>query len=157
MAYLGLAQNNAVYCDCGNERKVKYDQLVSRKYKAWRCGPYCLLDSGKSARNDVIRTYKHDAAKSNREFKLSEKQLDRLFKSNCFYCGREPSNCRKVKKNNGEFVYNGIDRFDNEKGYIPGNVKPCCWECNYAKGRTHGKQFLTWVQRISNHQRKNKC
>lgn len=29
---------------------------------------------------------------------------------------------------------NGIDRVDNDKGYVPGNVSPCCWVCNIAKG-----------------------
>ena len=28
----------------------------------------------------------------------------------------------------------GIDRLDHFKGYIVGNVVPCCWDCNARKG-----------------------
>jgi hypothetical protein len=28
---------------------------------------------------------------------------------------------------------NGIDRYDNKKGYILENIRPCCGECNYMK------------------------
>lgn len=28
----------------------------------------------------------------------------------------------------------GIDRVDNQYGYVQGNCAPCCWPCNKAKG-----------------------
>jgi len=39
----------------------------------------------------------------------------------CFYCG--------IKG------LIGVDRIDNSKGHIEGNMLPCCKECNYSRGR----------------------
>lgn len=43
----------------------------------------------------------------------------------CHYCGG-PLNETAV----------GLDRMDNSKGYVLGNVVPCCKECNEIKGDT---------------------
>ena len=32
------------------------------------------------------------------------------------------------------FVYNGIDRVDNSKGYTLNNILVCCYDCNTKKG-----------------------
>ena len=46
-----------------------------------------------------------------------------------------------VKANRCQFCSNelpkrgyGVDRLDNVKGYLVGNVAPCCWDCNTRKG-----------------------
>ena len=33
-----------------------------------------------------------------------------------------------------EGTHGGLDRLDNSRGYIPGNVVSCCVECNVARG-----------------------
>jgi hypothetical protein len=33
----------------------------------------------------------------------------------------------------GKYVYNGIDRLDNTKGYTIDNIVPCCYKCNVLK------------------------
>lgn len=43
----------------------------------------------------------------------------------CYLCGKETTN---------EHI-NGIDRIDNEIGYIDGNCLPCCGDCNYMKNK----------------------
>lgn len=35
----------------------------------------------------------------------------------------------------------GIDRLDNQIGYVPGNCVPCCASCNSKKGRLEGLGF----------------
>jgi hypothetical protein len=41
--------------------------------------------------------------------------------------------------------YNGIDQVVPCVGYRPGNVLPCCFFCNRAKGNVSLKEFLPWV------------
>ena len=61
-----------------------------------------------------------------------------LVKKSCMWCGASP------KEANGM----GIDRIDNEKGHVTGNLEPCCSGCNMARGsRTH-EEFKSWLARI---------
>lgn len=53
---------------------------------------------------------------------LTREQYEDLVSKPCHYCGF------KI-----ETVIGGLDRLDNSKGYIFGNVVPCCFECNVAR------------------------
>ena len=56
----------------------------------------------------------------------------------CYLCGRLPSG--------------GIDRVDSEEGYdTPGNTRPCCSDCNYAKRALPLQYFLSQAARIVQH------
>jgi hypothetical protein len=55
----------------------------------------------------------------------------------CFYCGEFA--------NNG---FHGIDRYDNTKGYIVSNIKPCCSRCNIMKNDMHVQAFIDKVKII---------
>jgi 5-methylcytosine-specific restriction endonuclease McrA len=65
----------------------------------------------------------------------------------CHYCGLPPYTVSHRKKDQA-FVYTGIDRVDNEKGYTPDNVVPCCGVCNFMKGKLGLEQFLAQIKRI---------
>jgi hypothetical protein len=54
---------------------------------------------------------------------------------------------------NGEYLYNGLDRVDNTKGYIISNIVSCCGQCNRAKGILSQEEFLQWLKRASNYQK----
>jgi hypothetical protein len=47
-----------------------------------------------------------------------------------------------------EYTYSGIDRLDNNIGYVSGNCVPCCSVCNYAKRDMTVDQFKNWIKRI---------
>jgi len=51
------------------------------------------------------------------------------------------------------YIYNGLDRIDNEKGYLLDNVTPCCKICNQAKHALSLDDFLAWCQRLINFQK----
>lgn len=51
----------------------------------------------------------------------------------------------------GQFLYNGIDRLDNRRGYTVKNSVPCCTLCNYKKGNQSADEFLTWVRKVATH------
>jgi hypothetical protein len=49
--------------------------------------------------------------------------LEEKTKESCYLCGKEENETHK----------NGIDRFDNTKGYTEENIRSCCVSCNYMK------------------------
>lgn len=86
---------------------------------------------------------------------LSFEEFLRLSQKSCVYCGTAPSNitnwylsCIKNKPytsqyliDNGNFVYNGLDRIDNTKPHHTNNVVPCCFNCNRAKNDMSLSEF----------------
>jgi len=50
-----------------------------------------------------------------------------------------------------QICYSGLDRVDSSRGYVHGNVVPCCGECNYAKQDLSVDDFLASVARIQAH------
>lgn len=79
----------------------------------------------------------------------------------CFYCGVLPSNRQNIyatdkkasefARNNGWFVYNGIDRLDSTKDHSdPTNCVPCCKWCNYAKSNKPLEEFRAHIIRLHN-------
>ena len=78
--------------------------------------------------NSKSTNYKHyvlNAARRKIEFNLDKKTFLYLIHHNCYLCG---------KKTDDEHQ-NGIDRVDNNKGYILENVQPCCGNCNFIKNK----------------------
>lgn len=123
----------------------------SKHYRRWyRYGDVKdrSLPAGKAARNGVVAFYKKGAEKRGLQWDVDDLTLDILFRSDCFYCGMPPSNKYGSEKLNGDFIYSGIDRVDNNKGYILGNVVPCCAKCNTAKGTMDMDEFISHFQRV---------
>ena len=67
--------------------------------------------------------YKRRANNKSLLFELTNDEYVELIAGNCYLCGRDGS----------DDLTNGIDRIDNNLGYIMSNVKPCCGSCNYIK------------------------
>lgn len=89
-------------------------------------------------------------------WELSRQEALEIGRSNCIYCGSEPSNeqafvrvsqGKKHRIKCGE-KFNGIDRIDSSIGYRKSNVVPCCIQCNKAKLDYPLKDFLSWVSRV---------
>lgn len=101
-------------------------------------------------------SYKYASTRHNRikrEFSLTIEQFEKLIYSNCYYCDKEPSNTKKLGRNKfikREIKYNGIDRIDNNIGYLSNNVVTCCWICNQSKADFNQKEFLNWIKMIYN-------
>jgi hypothetical protein len=66
---------------------------------------------------------KSTASRRGLEWGLSFEVFEDFCKQVCHYCHFENSNTVGV----------GLDRLDNSKGYILGNVVPCCGECNVVR------------------------
>lgn len=123
-------------CDCGVEKWVESAYLLNGHTKS--CG--CLgietrkKADGISGLNAVIRGYKKNAEKRNLAWCLSDEDVKEITQGKCFYCESLPSNeIKSHVSRHGKYVYNGIDRLDNSKGYEKGNVVTCCYKCNVLK------------------------
>ncbi len=145
------------HCDCGVRIIVPGSRL--RHGGAKSCGCLRKLPKGQAAFNTLLRNIKYSAKARGHEWSLSKDFVLKLNSQPCHYCGIAPKQKiaeLKTRKCNGEYLYNGIDRLDNAKGYIPGNVVPCCGTCNRAKFTMPKSVFLTWIHRVY-HYRMLKC
>lgn len=120
-------------CDCGSQKIIRKSTVIRGKLDHCGCkSTFKYLNNGKSASfNFLYKNYKSSAEKRYLDFSLSYAEFEALIYQNCYYCGIEPQNHFKHK--NIDITYNGIDRIDNTKGYILGNVRTACANCNRAK------------------------
>lgn len=85
--------------------------------------------------------YKRRALKKGRAFELTPENFTQLINSDCHYCGEAPRKC-------SDGVRNGVDRVNNDLGYIYTNVISCCTGCNRMKGKSTYEEFLEKCRRI---------
>lgn len=159
LTVLGLAGRRPVrwkcLCECGTEKVIEGNNLRNHSTKS--CG--CLnrerisLPHGEASFNDLLGTYKRNASSKQLEFTLTKDEFRELTSSNCFYCGAGPSTPFTHNRYNSYYIYNGIDRVDNNKGYTKENSVPCCFMCNYSKGKLSQEEFLSWIRRLCNYWR----
>lgn len=141
-------------CDCKTDKNdtsiVHAGSLTSGHSQS--CG--CIsreretLPYGQSSFNRLLRNYKRHAKERNFEFLLTEDQFRSLTQQECYYCGKLPGKTMFAEHNNGDYIYNGIDRLDSSKGYFIGNVVPCCKTCNTAKMAMPEEEFYQWVESV---------
>jgi 5-methylcytosine-specific restriction endonuclease McrA len=150
IACLGIWHRNKRWiceCSCGNISTVSSSDLLG--YKIQSCGCNWIREPGAAARDDVISEYKRGALKRGHSWGLTTADFHRLSQLPCRYCGISPSTRTKLPRTNGQFVYNGLDRVDNLRGYELTNVVTCCRTCNRAKWTMSAEEFVTWARRVS--------
>lgn len=149
-------------CDCGKEHITAGYSLKRDEVKS--CGCLKVEQSKKTVKyaqrakklpdgiaefNTLLSRYKQQSSDRGLPFNINAEDFRELIKSNCHYCGIEP--LQKARSNNintTPYVYNGIDRKDNTKGYELDNCVPCCYICNRAKRELSYDQFMEWINRI---------
>lgn len=109
------------------------------------------LGNGIASFNSLYGSYKRGARLRGLMFDITKDEFRELTSADCHYCGLPPSNHYQCPTCVGDYTYNGVDRVDNSKGYIHGNVVPCCTYCNRSKNNQSEEQFLEWVQRVYHH------
>lgn len=146
-------------CDCGNTKSMFKSRVVSGKTISCGCktaeliaisNKKRLLPFGQVAINRVLEGYKYNAKKRNLTFELTRENFIKITTQNCFYCNMEPSNLCKAPntQDQGDFIYNGVDRIDNTIGYTESNCVPCCKVCNFGKNNMSLHEFTAWINRI---------
>lgn len=89
----------------------------------------------------------------------SFEQFLKLSQLDCYYCGSPPSNktnktvkgSSQKQKEEGVFIYNGLDRLDSSQGHTVTNVVPCCCTCNLMKKDMSVDEFLAHIKKISSY------
>lgn len=145
-----------VRCRCGT--------IAVRTYGELRCGrsPSCGCKSKQRSIETVWRQLYDKIKRRGWDFHLTLSQLRAVTQLPCVYCGKEPSNIFRLKYNDGggykrgvdpsmEIRWSGLDRVDSTKGYVYGNVVPCCGECNGMKSNLPLDVFLALIERIRLH------
>jgi hypothetical protein len=136
------------YCP-GCDKDIAVDEFVRNKGRPDGLGPYCKVchvgqndpnspNLSPKRKRDTLKQRKISARKPNRRFSVAKSQAKKrghnwdltleqwislVVNKRCTYCSGkiEPTG-------------SGLDRMDNDKGYIFGNVTPCCKICNWIKG-----------------------
>ena len=144
-------------CSCGNFTKVLGDCLRNGDTKSCgcfrrkTCGENHMLPIGEASFNSVYSNIRKRARKRNLLWALTKEQVKHLTKQNCYYCGVRPQQISHNRNLRGDYIYNGLDRVDNSKGYTSDNVVPCCVICNKAKLTMTTEEFKAWICRIYEH------
>lgn len=152
-----LSMSWVCQCECGSIKEYHVSNLTGgvkalAMGKVFSCGCKSSLPFGVSASKAAYRNYRINAKSRGYEFRITWEEFLDITKNNCHYCGTPPKNkigaTTPTKRGNGYYVYNGMDRMDNDEGYNLNNVVPCCRRCNRAKDVMGREEFLAWVKRI---------
>ncbi|HXN74978.1 MAG TPA: hypothetical protein VN855_00615 [Candidatus Acidoferrum sp.] len=163
-------------CECGKVKFIAASNLTTKIKPTQSCGclareiSYTRLSaesknylqqrksrpiqkSGIGAAKRLYNHYKRTALKyRNLSFEITFEQFLDITTMNCHYCNKEPYQITKYnnagRRYNGEYIYNGIDRKVNNKGYLLENCLPCCGRCNEAKMDSSYEEFLKLIKAI---------
>ncbi len=158
-----------VKCSCDG-KMVSVRGSALREKNTVSCGCYQkesrFGDLGVSSWNQIIAGYRSGAKGRGHTFELSFEYFVSHAIQNCHYCGAKPRKHNKYLNSDGFFSHprsgrkdpsviekawielNGLDRIDNDKGYIEGNIVPCCTICNYAKHSLTYEEFITYINNL---------
>lgn len=135
-------------CNCGTMTIVDSASVKDGHTKS--CGCYnneCrTLTEGEAAFNQLYIDYRQGAKRRGLVFELNRDHFRELTKLRCVYCGIEPAQIKSTP--GGDYIYNGIDRFESNKGYVDSNCAPCCGKCNQMKMDLGSVEFLRHIGRI---------
>lgn len=145
-------------CKCGKTKIITYTLLMSGKVKSCGCKTKYLrsinpkfnnpLKSGQSCFNHLFLSYSLKAKKRNLSFNINKEDFYKLTQQNCTYCESVPNSIRTLKGSNGDYIYNGLDRIDNNLGYELSNVVACCKTCNMMKQTLSVKQLIEHIKLV---------
>lgn len=144
-------------CDCGKITLARPPDVKRGRHKS--CGCYAL--SGMIRRkHDPLISSAHKIWNCN--YSDSDIDFDTFFslsQKDCHYCGGKPAtrfnraekNASQNQRENGWFIYNGLDRIDSKRPHMIDNVVPCCHQCNTDKQDLTLEQFISNVTKRYHH------
>jgi hypothetical protein len=153
-------------CTCENTKVIQHWALLGGGTQS--CG--CLrkesmqIPAGEASWNNRWKTHSQNASLRS-ENEIVKEYFIEICSMDCFYCDLPPqpwnvymqqdrlttANGGKMSKENLDRSWintNGIDRVDNEKGYLLNNSVPCCWGCNSMKINKNLYQWLDCIERF---------
>lgn len=143
--------------DCNKIRQTNYQSIVIRKNSHYNISGETPCPKCANSRKGGIKHYKYTngnpryrqyqkrANDAGLEFDLSVQEFEDMIILPCVYCGGYSS--KWVSNSRG----NGIDRLDNNIGYVKTNCSPCCVRCNYMKNTMTKQDFMEHIYQIYLH------
>lgn len=121
------------------------------------------LPPGEAMCRLLYKEYTRSAKNRGHEWLISLEEFKKITKENCYYCDTPPSTVMDTSKYskskgnhspgmrrcNGPYIYNGIDRIRNSEGYTLENVVSCCNSCNYMKHTKSQEEFIGKCKQIA--------
>lgn len=150
-------------CICGESKIIRNNNLKYNKTKSCGCKNYILREfniktfrkePGHSTFLNLYKCYIKSSKTRGHSFNLTQEQFKFLTKQNCYYCNKKPENKHIIKskdkewQNKNTYIYNGIDRLNNNLGYEINNCVSCCKFCNQAKMNYSKEEFLENIKQI---------
>lgn len=150
-AVLTTAQDRKTPYNCGclrkYARKTPNTDISSTTPRPLKTRPLKSKFVPKSACELLYNSYKGRAKFKKFPLTISLEEFNRITQENCAYCAAPPS--QEFCPDEGrKYIYNGIDRIDNEAGYAISNCLPCCGVCNRMKSSHDQTYFLSHIRRI---------
>lgn len=131
-----LRSGTAKSCGCLNKQRIRETQS---------------LPKGEASFRAIFRRYRKSAYNRGYLFELTKSRFRLLINQKCYYCNVVPRQEERHKdRANGHYIYNGIDRLDNNGGYTIDNSVPCCGICNKMKMTLSSSEFITKIKAIFN-------
>lgn len=106
--------------------------------------------------------YRRNAERRGYKWELTKENFLDLVGQDCAYCGAKPKHKEYLanvghgpggtnirQKVRSLEPVNGIDRKDNDVGYVLINCVPCCTTCNFLKKMLSAEQFIEHVLKIA--------
>jgi len=150
-------------CDCGNIKTFHARNLLRKNGKLTSCGCHkyetARLKYKQATYNSLYFQYKAGAKNRKLDFLLTKEEFRYLISDNCYYCHDLPDKKYRVHKSSriseewaeqNSIFCHGIDRVDNNLGYILNNCVTCCKSCNFAKHILNQNEFFDKIKKIYN-------
>lgn len=136
-----------VFCSyCSSEYFKKKTEIKEKNFCSVRCRN---LDKKIHFLKNYLLGIKKRAIKKNIEFDLDEKYLEELIKNQNGLCGITNVPVIIPQKNETKIYETAsLDRIDNSKGYIKGNVMWVVLGINYMKNRHSNEDLKELIDRI---------
>ena len=93
----------------------------------------------KKEKAEYNKKYKRNAKQRNKEWGLTDEQFMTFWQIPCYYCGSKIETI-------------GIDRRNNNEGYVFNNVVSCCTICNKAKLKMSEDKFINHCKKVAKFQ-----
>lgn len=153
-------QNHAYYlclCDCGKEKVIRSSYLRQGITKSCGCQQYYTIKTsyGNGKINKLyFNQIKNRARKKNWKFHLTTSYLQKLYNSQNGRCALSGEGIFFSQKSNLEQTAS-LDRIDNKKGYIKGNVQWLHKDVNQMKWQFPTDRLLELCKKITKNKRKD--
>lgn len=155
-------------CECGTQKELSYQLVKSNKTKSCGClraetskkhltgQTWSRKEKGSGGLNRVFMTIKNNAKQRNLSFTLTKAEVKFYTSKNCSYCDKSPKTLATTSPKamtieglkHSEYLYNGLDRVNNNLGYELNNIVACCGLCNWMKKDLSKKDFIFHIKTI---------